>query len=400
MGKQNESNDTTSPERIVLFTLILSRFATASPGAILGLLLIDIGLDFNRSVGIMGQIQAVSSVVAVIFALLMGILSVKYNHKKLILLGLLSYNIATLGCGLSPNYSIMLILYSLTGIGGAMVLPMNMTIVTDLYAPEKRGSVLGYLMASSSISFIIGAVIIGYVAELFGWRLAFLGYAFPLFLLSLILSIYSLPSKIGGDQKIDGGKDYLIGFKAIRKNKSAVAALVVVVLANASWQAILLYSTAYIRTRFGLSSGYASIMLLIGGILFTMGAIVSGRLLNRFGRKKLAVITAAIAGIFTMSFANMPSFWLTQLFLWLSCWFVGMRVTAFTTLELEQVPDFRGTMMSVDSAFSSLGSALGSIIGGVVLHFSGYGLMSLTLGAFHVIASLVIYRFVVDTTYQ
>ena len=189
MGNPHESNETTSPGRIVLFSLILSRFATASPGALLGLLLIDIGLDFSRPVGVMGQIQAVSSVVAVIFALLMGVLSVKYNHKQLILLGLLSYNIATLGCGLSSNYTIMLLFYSLTGIGGAMVLPMIMTIVTDLYPPERRGSVLGYLMAF--ISFIIGAVIIGYVAELFEWRLTFLGYAFPLFLLSLILSIYA-----------------------------------------------------------------------------------------------------------------------------------------------------------------------------------------------------------------
>ena len=396
---QHELKRNTSPGRMILFSLLLSRFATASPGALLGLLLIDIGRDFNRPVGVMGQIQAVSSVVAVVFALLMGIISVKYNQRKLILVGLLAYNIATLGCGLSPNYAIMLLLYSLVGIGSAMVLPMTMTIVTDLYSPEKRGSILGYLMASLSISFIIGAVIIGYIGELFGWRMAFLGYAFPLFLLSLFLCIYSLPLKIGGDHKIEGD-DYLIGFKAIRKNKSAIAALVVVVLANASWQAVLLYSTAYIRTRFGFSSGFASVMLLIGATLFTIGAIVGGRVLNRFGRKRLSVITAIIAGIFTMAFAVMPSFWLTQLFIWLSCWFVGMRVTAFTTLELEQVPEFRGTMMSVDSAFSSLGSALGSLLGGAALQLSGYGLMSVTLGALHVIASLVIFRFVKDTTYQ
>lgn len=397
---QSEPNKITSPRRMVLFSLLLSRFATASPGAILGLLLIDIGLDFNSPVAVMGQIQTVSSVVAVVFALLMGILSVKYDHRKLILLGLLSYTISTLGCGFAPNYTIMLLLFALTGIGSAMVLPMTATIVTDLYSPEKRGSVLGYLMASLSISFIIGAVIIGYVAEIFGWRLAFLGYAFPLFLLSLILSIYSLPSKIGGDHQREGDRNYLDGFKAIRENKSAIASLVVVVLANASFQAILLYGTAFTRTRYGLSSGFASVMLLIGATLFTVGAIMGGRMLNRFGRKKLAVITATIAGIFTMSFAIMPTFWLTQLFIWLSLWFVGMRVTAFTTLELEQVPDFKGTMMSADSAFSSLGSALGSIIGGAAIQMSGYGLMSLILGALHIIASIVIYQFVKDTTYQ
>lgn len=383
-----------------MISLILSRFAMASPMAILGILLVDIGNDFNRPVAVIGQIQTLSSSVAVMFALFMGILSVKYNHRKLLIGGLVAYNIATLGSGLAPNYSIMILLFSLIGIGSAMVGPMTATIVTDLYSPEKRGSILGYLMASLSISYIIGAVVIGYTTELFGWRMAFLGYAFPLFLVSLILSIYALPSKIGTESQEERSREYLDGFKAIRKNRSALAALMVVVLANASWQSIGLYSTAFIRIQFGLSPGSASIMMLITALLFTVGAVASGRMLNRYGRKKIAVITAALAGFFAMFFTLMPNLWFCQILIWLSALFVGMRVTSFTTLELEQVPEYGGTMMSVDSAFSSLGSALGSIVGGAALQFSGYGLMSLSLGALHIIASLVIYRFVKDTTYE
>jgi predicted MFS family arabinose efflux permease len=372
----------------------------ASPMAILGILLVDIGNAFNRPVAVVGQIQTLSSTVAVVFALFMGILSVKYNHRKLLLAGLIAYNIAALGSGLSPNYTILLLLFSLIGIGTAMVGPMTATIVTDLYSPEKRGSILGYLMASLSISYIIGAVVIGYAAELFGWRMAFLGYAFPLFLVSLILSLYALPSRIGKESQEERSREYLDGFKAIRENKSAMAALGVVVLANASWQSVGLYSTAFIRTQYDLSTGSASIMMLIAALLFTLGAVASGRMLNRYGRKKIAVITAILAGVTAMFFTLMPNLWLCQILVWLSALFVGMRVTAFTTLELEQVPEFGGTMMSVDSAFSSLGSALGSIVGGAALQFSGYGLMSLSLGALHVLAAMVIYRFVKDTTYQ
>lgn len=383
-----------------MISLILSRFAMASPMAILGILLVDIGNAFNRPVAVVGQIQTLSSTVAVVFALFMGILSVKYNHRKLLLAGLIAYNIAALGSGLSPNYTILLLLFSLIGIGSAMVGPMTATIVTDLYSPEKRGSILGYLMASLSISYIIGAVVIGYAAELFGWRMAFLGYAFPLFLVSLILSLYALPSRIGKESQEERSREYLDGFKAIRENKSAMAALGVVVLANASWQSVGLYSTAFIRTQYDLSTGSASIMMLIAALLFTLGAVASGRMLNRYGRKKIAVITAILAGVTAMFFTLMPNLWLCQILVWLSALFVGMRVTAFTTLELEQVPEFGGTMMSVDSAFSSLGSALGSIVGGAALQFSGYGLMSLSLGALHVLAAMVIYRFVKDTTYQ
>ena len=388
-----------SPGGLVLISLVLARFATASPGAIIGLLLLDIGLDFDLQVGLMGQIQTVSSIVSFVFAFLMGVVSVKYEHRKLLLVGLLSYCVASLGCGFSQDFAMMVLFYSLVGMGGAMVLPMTMTLVTELYSPEKRGSVLGYLMATISISFIACTVIIGYISELFGWRLAFLGYALPLFLVSLLLALFSLPSTGGGSQAAGGG-DLLDGFKAIRANGSAVAALVVVVLANASWQSILLYSTSFIRVRFGLSSGYASLLLLVGGVVFTVAAIVSGRMVNRFGRKRLSVITAAIAGLITMVFTLFPSIWLSLGLVWLACWFVGMRITAFTTLELEQVPDYRGTMMSLDSAFASLGAALGSMVGGAAITFSGYGLMSLSLGVFNLVAALVIYLYVKDTTYH
>ena len=76
-----------SSDKLITLSLVIARLATWPIGSITGLLLIDIALTFNQSVGVMGQIRTIGSLVGVIFALLMGVLSVKYNHKTLMVFG-------------------------------------------------------------------------------------------------------------------------------------------------------------------------------------------------------------------------------------------------------------------------------------------------------------------------
>jgi predicted MFS family arabinose efflux permease len=66
-----------SVERLFLPSLFFSYFATSPLAVLVSLLLIDIGKTFNVSAGIMGQVNTLYSVVAVVFALLMSVLSVR-----------------------------------------------------------------------------------------------------------------------------------------------------------------------------------------------------------------------------------------------------------------------------------------------------------------------------------
>jgi len=382
----------------ILISLFLSRFSTVTPSIIAGLLLLDIGSTFNVNVGVMGQIQTVSSLSAVFAAVIIGVISVKINDKTILIWGLIFLTVSALLSGFAFNFVLLLILYGLNGIGGSMVQPMTATLVTNLYPLEKRGGVMGWLMASLSIAYFVGAIVIGTVATIFGWRYAFLGYSLPIFIISLLLVLLVIPKPKKIEDDSGTQKNYLDGFRAIYRNRSASSSLIVVVFAGASWQAILLYSASYFRQRFLISTSLSSIMLLFAAVSFTVGAIMSGRIINKYGRKPISITAAILAGSLTMIFTFFPNFYLSQLVVWMSSFFVGMRVTAFTSLELEQVPEYRGTMMSIDTAFTSFGTALGSLIGGLAISLYGYELMAGSLGVLHIIAAVLIYLFVTDPT--
>jgi len=84
----------------------------------------------------------------------------------------------------------------------------------------------------------------------------------------------------------------------------------------------------------------------------------------------------------------------------ISCILAGMRYSASDNLTLEQLPEFRGTLMSISSAASSLGSTLGAGIGGLVLTLGDYGSLGISLGSFGMIAAVVYLLLAIDPTVE
>jgi len=361
-----------SPRKIILAALVVSRFATQPPAILTGLLLIDIGLTFGSSVGVTGQIRTASAMASVIFALLMGALSVRFNHKSLLMMGLLFLSISALGSGLASNFSMMLVLYSITGLGIAMATPMGLTLVGEHFSLEKRPSAIGWIMTGAAVSYLICAPAIGLIADFGGWRLAFLGFVLPICVLAFLLAAKGLPVTSEGSHSVISLGSYFEGFKRVFSNRSADACLVGTALSWSAWQAILLYSSSFYRQRFLVSTGFASVLLMGAAVCFTVGNLVSGRLTKRFGRKPFTVLSALFTGIFVISYTNVSNLWLSVVLSFLGSLFSGMRFTASNSLTLEQSPGYRGTMMSISTAADQAGAALGAAVGGLLLLLLNY----------------------------
>ena len=131
---------------------------------------------------------------------------------------------------------------------------------------------------------------------------------------------------------------------------------------------------------------------------YTFGSLISGRFVDRVGRKPFTATTALLAGSFTVSFVFVPNFWFSLLLNLVAAFVFGMFTAAAISLTLEQVPAYRGTMMSVDSAFVNLGYALGAAVGGMTLLGFGYEGLGATLGLFGIVAAVVFYLFARDPT--
>jgi predicted MFS family arabinose efflux permease len=352
--------------------------------------------SFTASVGVAGQIRTLSYTVAIISSILLGALSLRYAFKSLLLIGLLTSIVSALGSGLSFNFNMMLISYSLNGIAMSMILPMVFSLVAEYFSIEKRPSIIGLLIASQVSSATVGSLVASYISEVVGWRVVFLGYVFPVALLSLILVFKMLPT-VKHANKLDKTNAY-DGFKEVLSHRSALACLIGFAFSASAFQAIVTYSASFYREKFHLSTGFTATYFIAASICMMIGSLSSGRLVNRFGRKSLAAFSVLLAGIFSIFFTNVPIVTISMAIALVSSFFNGIRNSAANSLTLEQVPRFRGVMMSLYSVADNLGMAFGAGIGGYMLFLYDYNVMGAFLGSLGIISAIIFHFFTKDPT--
>ena len=112
-----------------------------------------------------------------------GILSDILGSFKTILFGVISTSLANIVIPLYPTTSVLKVLVFLNGFGQGMIWPSLMNIISKSYEKESLDYVIGALLTSALIGPSASFLIIGIIASLFNWKLAFT--ISPIFLIVL-----------------------------------------------------------------------------------------------------------------------------------------------------------------------------------------------------------------------
>ena len=179
-------------------------------------------------------------------------------------------------------------------------------------------------------------------------------------------------------------------------NRSAVACVVGTALGVSAWNFYLIYGASFWRQRYQLSMGFISIAVSLSALGYIGGSLLTGRFVRIVGRKRLVVITAFILGLVTLVETYPPNFWVSYGLSIIASLCAGTMITAYSSLTLEQIPRYRGTMMSASSAATGLGSLICASFGGFLLLQFGYNALGIGLGIAGVLAAIIFHLFSID----
>jgi predicted MFS family arabinose efflux permease len=382
-----------------LSVLFLANFSHSLTSSMYNVNMLEIASTLHVTVGTVGQIAAIARFVGIFVGLTMGLLSVRFNHKYLLLFGQVLVALGAVGSYFAPDFASYVFFQSVMGVGGPMVGIMAITLVGEIMPLEKRGTAVGLLASAAFVAGIVAAPVTGIISSSFDWRLVLLWWIFPVAIASLILSFFILPSK-PSQYKNASRPPYLSAFKTVLLNKSAVACMLSVMCAYAMLT-LTTYAVTFYRINFGVSVTTGSYISMAGAAFAASGAIIGGRLMNPRRRRPLIMITLFISSLLTMSFSFMPNLGSALVLRYASAVIGALSAAALTTLVLEQVPKFRGTMISLNAAIGAgFGTVLGLTLGGWVLNSSGnnYQMLFFTLGIFGVAASAIVLFLTKDPT--
>jgi EmrB/QacA subfamily drug resistance transporter len=106
-------------------------------------------------------------------AVLFGKLADLYGRRPVLVGGIVVFLIGSALCGFAHTMPALIGYRLLQGLGAGSILPVATTIVGDLYSPEERASVQGYLSSVWGISAIVGPLAGGLIVEKLSWPWVF-----------------------------------------------------------------------------------------------------------------------------------------------------------------------------------------------------------------------------------
>jgi len=130
-----------------------------------------------------------------LFAVLMpvcGYLGDLYGQRRMYLLGMGLFTLASLGSGLAPSFPWLLGSRALQGIAVAPTLPAVMTIISRSFSSARRGRAVGFWALANGAGHALGPPLSGFLTQHLGWRSVFL-IGVPLCFLNLFLVWWLVP---------------------------------------------------------------------------------------------------------------------------------------------------------------------------------------------------------------
>jgi len=137
-----------------------------------------------------------------VLLLLAGRLGDRFGPKILFLSGLVVFTLASIGCGLSNSISMLIVARVLQGIGGAMLSPQSMAIITRIFPPAQRGTAMGIWGASAGVAMLVGPLAGGLLVDSLGWEWIFFVNV-PVGIVGFILAARFVPSLPTHEHKFD-----------------------------------------------------------------------------------------------------------------------------------------------------------------------------------------------------
>ncbi|HET6316502.1 MAG TPA: MDR family MFS transporter, partial [Chloroflexota bacterium] len=115
-----------------------------------------------------------------------GKLADLYGRKPVFLTSVVIFLIGSMACGQSQTMEQLIAFRLLQGLGAGGVLPINQTILGDVYPLEQRARITGLFSTIWGVSGLLGPAIGGFLTEHVSWRWVFY-VNFPLCILSIVL---------------------------------------------------------------------------------------------------------------------------------------------------------------------------------------------------------------------
>jgi EmrB/QacA subfamily drug resistance transporter len=238
----------------------------------------DLGADVNEVVWVTSAYLLAYAVPV----LITGRLGDRFGPRRLYMIGLTVFTLASLWCGLTGTVEMLILARVVQGLGASMMTPQTMAVITRIFPAERRGRAMALWGATAGVATLVGPILGGILVDSLGWEWIFF-INVPVGIVGLVLAWRLVPVLETHAHRFD-------------------------------WLGVALSGVGMFLLVFGIQEGHqmswdTTVVLLIAGGVLVLGLFVGWQAVNKkeplmplglFADRNFSVSSVAIS---TMSFA-------------------------------------------------------------------------------------------------
>jgi len=152
------------------------------------------------------QILWVLNAYILVYAVLLitaGRLGDIYSQRNMFAAGLAIFTLASAFCGLAQSTDQLIVARVIQGVGGALLTPQTLALITSIFPPERRGAAFGVWGAVAGVAAIAGPTLGGFIVTNWSWRWIFY-VNLPVGVIALIATFLVIPDlRVGRRHRLD-----------------------------------------------------------------------------------------------------------------------------------------------------------------------------------------------------
>ena len=151
------------PGRWVLAVTVLGSGIASLDATVVNIALPAIGRDFHTGIAALQWVINGYTLTLAAFLLIGGSLGDRFGRRKVYLIGIVWFALASAACGLAPSAGFLIVTRVLQGAGAALLTPGSLAILEASFVPADRGRAIGAWSGLSGVAVAAGPLVGGYL---------------------------------------------------------------------------------------------------------------------------------------------------------------------------------------------------------------------------------------------
>lgn len=356
----NTTETPTTETRVVSVLVSLLTLGLVDNQLLAGILP-NIAVTLGAAEASIGRTVVGYAIAAALAGLVVGPLSDASGRRKFLIGSGALFVLGSVFAVGAPSFVILAIARVVTGAAAGTISALVVAAIADIVPYARRGRAMGWVAMAYFAAPTLGVPLAMWIADHVGWRTNYMLFAAIGAIATVAVVLWfdepARPRRVAGSPR-----NYLRFFKKRSTAAGALSAFFV----TGGLMGFILFLSAYLQSRFGLSVTSVGLVFLLTGIASLLGALSAGWLADRVGKLQVALAGSAALALFLIVVPETGG-----ALLYVTLGLVGLaaaaRVAPLQSLITQLVTtEERGAYVALRNTLSQVGSATAAALASVL----------------------------------